>query len=159
MRRSLFLSMFAALALAASAPAQGAVPARVTGSQGILLEHGRGSAVIADRGAAFGKVAAGSIRVVNVSGGGAPSGWVRGCESRSGRLAGRLVCQGNGLRFYIHHGTWRIRLRGGGINVSGVIRGSLGLDRNGACSRCRFQIGDSAKRRWPATLTSYAVRS
>jgi hypothetical protein len=151
--------MFAALALAASALAQGGTSARVTGSKGILLEHGIGSAVIADRGAAFGKVASGSIRIVNLPGGGAPSGWVRGCETRSGRLAGRLVCRGSGLRFFIHGGTWRIRLRGRGINVSGVIRGSLGLDRRGACSRCTFQIGDSAKRRWPATLTFYAVRS
>lgn len=159
-RRVILFLTLAGLALAAAAPAHPAAlsAARVQGSESVELSFGRGFASLADRGATLGNVRRGWIRVVDLSGGGPPSGWVRGCESRTGRLSGRVYCSGTDLRFYIHGGTWRIRMKGGGINVSAVIRGSLGLDRE-RCSSCTYKIGDRPERRWPATLRFFAVRS
>jgi hypothetical protein len=165
-RRLILPLTLAALALAASAPALPAslTSARVRGSEGLELSAGRGYAVLADRGAALGNVRRGWIRVTNIPGGGSPSGWVRGCETRSGRLSGRLYCAGTGLRFWVKDGPWRIRIKGRGINVSAVMRGRVGLDRAG-CSRrmfrnekCTFKIGGGRERRWPATLKFFAVR-
>jgi hypothetical protein len=159
-RRLVFFLSVAALSVLASTPAQGAsLPsARVAGSESVELSSGHGYALLANRGSALGNVRRGWIRVLDIGGGGTPSGWVRGCESRSGRLAEQLDCAGSGLRFYVHGGTWRIRIKGRGINVSAVIRGAVGLDRAG-CTSCTYRIGDGAKRRWPARLKFFAVRS
>jgi hypothetical protein len=163
MRRLLLLTAIAGLALAASASGPAAVitAARVPGSERISLTAGQGYAVIANRGAALGRMRRGWIRVIDIPQGGAPQGYVRGCEQRSGRLATQLTCWGTDLRFYVYSGTWRIRMRGKGINVSGVVRGSLGLDRADACpdDACKYRIGDGAQRSWPATLTFFTVRS
>lgn len=159
MRRSLLLASIVVLALAASSPTQGATfSERVAGSESISLKYGQGYAVIANRGAALGRMRRGWIRVIDIPGGGAPSGRVRGCEARSGRLTGGLYCRGRDLSFYIHGGTWRIRMSGRGINVSGVVRGSLGLDRIDDGSGI-YSIGGAEYRRWPATLSFFAVHS
>lgn len=166
-RRLIVPLTLAALSLAASAPALPSTlaSARVRGGEGVHLSAGRGYAVLGEQGVAFGNVRRGWIRVTNIPGGGSPSGYVRGCESRSGRLSGRLFCAGTRLRFWVEDGPWRIRIKGRGINVSAVMRGSVGLDRRG-CSRrmfrsgkCTFQIGDGRARRWPATLRFFAVRA
>jgi hypothetical protein len=166
-RRLILPATLAALVLAASVSAQPSplTSARVRGSEGLELTAGRGYAVLADRGAVIGNVRSGWIRVRNIPGGGDPSGRVRGCERRSGRLSGQLYCAGRGLSFYVHDGPWRIRIKGSGINVSAVMRGSVGLDRK-ACSRrmfrngkCTFEIGDGPRRRWPARLRFFDVRA
>jgi hypothetical protein len=166
-RRLVLPLTLAALVVAASASAlpSSLTSTRVRGSEGLELSAGRGYAVLADRGAVIGNVRSGWIRITNIPGGGDPSGRVRGCERRSGRLSGQLHCAGRGLSFYIHDGPWRIRIKGNGINVSAVMRGRVGLDRK-ACSRrmfrngkCSFEIGDGPTRRWPARLRFFAVRA
>jgi hypothetical protein len=163
MRRLLLLTAISCLSLAASASAQAALTtaARVPGSEQISLKYGQGYAVIANRGAVLGRMRRGWIQVSNIPEGGAPQGYVRGCEERSGGLGTRLTCRGAELRLYIHGGTWRIRMRGRGINVSGVVRGSLGLDRADGCPQdaCKYRIGDAPQRSWPATLIFFAVHS
>jgi hypothetical protein len=157
--RRLVLASTAGLALAAAAPAfAGPVPARVAGSESISLKYGVGYAVVSDRGATLGRIRRGRIQVVNVPGGGAPSGFVRGCEYRSGSLAGTVTCRGSDLSFYVHGGTWKVRMSGRGINVSGVVRGKLGLDRADSGTGL-YSIGDAPYRRWPATLRFFRVES
>ena len=150
-----------ALVASASAPAAETEVARVTGSESISLREGHGYAVVANRGAVLGRMRRGWIRVIDIPGGGVAQGYVRGCEERSGRLSTQVTCRGSDLRLYIHGGTWRIRMRGRGINVGGVVRGSLGLDRADRCpeNACKYQIGDGPERPWPADLTFFAVRS
>ena len=107
----------------------------------------------------LGRVVRGRVRVTNLAGGGAPSGWVRGCEHRRGRLAATVFCRGSDLRFWIHGGTWKIQLWGRGINVSGVVRGTLALDRAPAPGgRGIFSVGGGDFRRWPKELTFYSLR-
>jgi hypothetical protein len=163
MRKLLILTAIAGLSAAASgaAPAAQTVAARVPGSESISLRWGHGYAAISRRGAVLGRLRRGLIRVTDVPAGGSPQGYVRGCEERSGSLSTQLTCRGSDLRLYIHGGTWRVRLRGKGINVGGVVRGSLVLDAADGCpeTACKYQIGDAPVRSWPATLTSFAVRS
>jgi hypothetical protein len=157
-RRSLFLTGIAALAVLWSAPAQaGGFGVRVAGRRTFELGSGKGLAVIGGRGAALGNLG-GRIKVIHVPGGAAPRGYVRGCATKSGSFSGRFTCRGSSLRFLVYGGTWRIRMTGARINVSGRIRGRLGLDRAEDGSGW-FTIGSSDSRRWPATLTFYAVRS
>jgi hypothetical protein len=157
-RLSVFFSLaLVALTGAASASAAPSLSSRVAGSEWIELWNGSGYAAIRDRGAVLGRVSRGWIRVFNVAGGGAPSGWVRGCSERRGRLNTRLYCRGSRLRLYIHGGTWQIRMLGRGINVSGSVRGQLGLDR-APRGRGKYRIGaDASARRWPATLRFFTV--
>jgi hypothetical protein len=157
-RQSPFITVIATLVLLGTmaASASGS-SARVAGSRTFELGKGRGFAVIGTQGAALGNLS-GRIEVIDVPGGAAPRGYVRGCARRSGRFSERFVCRGSGLRFLVYGGTWRIRLNGVRINVSGRIHGTLGLDSADE-GRGWFTIGSSKSRRWPATLTFYAVRS
>jgi hypothetical protein len=89
MHRFLCSALVAVVGLAVAGPA-GAQPVeslRVPGSEAVELRRGIGYAALWDRGAVLGRVARGRVRVINLRGGGAPSGWVRGCERREGRLA------------------------------------------------------------------------
>ena len=158
MRRSLFVTGIAAVFLLPSASTGPAATARVAGSETISLQRGQGYAVIASRGAVIGTVAHGWVRVVDLPGGGAPHGYVRGCEARAGRLSGRLYCRGRDLRLFVYDGTWRVRVAGRGINVSGRIRGSLGLDRAEGGTGV-YSIAGARYRRWPAELRFFSVRS
>lgn len=158
-RQCLILTTVAALALVLAAPAlaTSATTSRVAASETFELGDGRGRAIVGSRGAVLGNLA-GRIRVVDRAGGGAPQGWVQGCATRTGSLAGRLTCRGSHVRFFVYGGTWRIWLNGRRINVSGRIRGKLGLDRSERGSGW-FTIGAGPRRAWPATLTYFAVRS
>jgi hypothetical protein len=156
MRRAPLFALAAGLALAAASTASATPPslaaaAGTPGSESISLKNGIGFAVVWSRGAVLGRVRRGAITVIDIAGGGDPGGFVRGCERRSGGLATRLVCRGRDLSFYIHGGTWKVRIRGRGINASGVVRGTLGLDRADDGTG-RYSIGGGSYRRWPAAL-------
>jgi hypothetical protein len=155
MRRLLLLTCGALFVLASVSPAQGALTvARTAGAVSLELKGGAGYASISERGAVLGRMRRGRIVVRHLSSGAAPSGFVRGCEWRRGRLSGTLKCRGRDLRFYIHDGAWRVRLRGRGIHASGVVRGYLVLDDGTAGT---YSIAGGTARRWPATWTRIAL--
>ena len=161
MRRALLFALAAGISLAAASTASatpaGLLAAQSTpGSESISLKYGVGYAVVWKKGAVLGRVRRGTITVIDLADGGEPSGFVRGCEHRSGRLAEKLVCRGSDLSFYVHGGTWKVRIEGRGINISGVVRGTLGLDRaDGGTGR--YSIGGASYRRWPAALRFFRV--
>lgn len=158
MRQVLILSAIAALALATSSSALGGrFTARVAGSQQVELWSGVGYAALWDRGSVLGNVRRGSIRVVNRPGGGTPKGVVRGCEVRRGTLSGTLYCRGRDLRFWIYGFTWKVQLRGRGINVSGKFRGWLALEKAASGGRGGYRIGDR-EGSWPADFKLFRVR-
>jgi hypothetical protein len=164
MQRFARFALIVAVGLAVAGPAGAAQveSSQVPGSEAVELRRGIGYAALWDRGAVLGRVALGRVRVINLRGAGPPSGWVRGCERRRGRLVGTLYCQGSNLRFWIHGGTWKVQLRGRGINASGVVRGTLALDR-APQGRGVYRIGDedvdNPFRRWPKDLTFYSLRA
>jgi hypothetical protein len=103
----------------------------------------------AGRGAVIGRVAAGRVVVTRKAGYAAPSGYVRGCNiRRRGTFGSKLVCKGNRtISLYVHGGRWRVRIRGRGINVSGVVTGTLVL-RDGEAGTY-WVSGMSRRLAWP----------
>lgn len=160
MRHLRLLLLSAVLALTAAAAGEAAtVSTRTAGSESFELYYGVGDAIVTKRGAVLGRVRRGKIRIVNLPEGPAPQGFVRGCEHRSGSWSGVLVCRGHDLRFLLHTGTWRLRLRGRGINVSGVVRGrlSLGPLSAGGRSSGSYSIGESPRRPWPSAWQTFRL--
>src|SRR5919109_3548376 len=156
MRRLLTLTVATAVALAAapSASAQ-EIAARTPGAESFSLRNGTGRAVVSQRGAILGRIAAGRLVVVDIEAGGAPTVIVRGYESREVLDARRTAYRGEGMSFRVFGGTWRARIRGRGIYVSGVVRGWLTL----IGTRGTFSIGDGPYRSWPRTLRTFRLAS
>jgi hypothetical protein len=133
------------------------VPAGTTGSVPLALEHGRGLAIIKSRGALLGRIRAGRIVAT-------PNVVVR-CWRYRTRLASGMIryrgvrkgCTHVAFRVFSSDGTWRVRIRGRGINVSGVARGSLTLDAADTGRTGTYSIAGSEFRRWPRRLHTYSL--
>jgi hypothetical protein len=156
MRRLLILAAVTAAALASAAAAPAAeVALRTPGAESFSLRNGTGRAIISRRGAILGRIAAGRLVVVDVEPGGAPAVIVRGYESREAPDEQTTVYRGEAMSFRIFGGTWRSRIRGRGIYVSGVVRGWLTL----VGTRGTFAIGDGPYRPWPSTVRTFRLAS
>jgi hypothetical protein len=154
------LLLSAVLALTVTAAGEAATLAtRSAGSEAFELDRGKGQAIVAKRGAVIGGVRRGKIKIKHLPAGPAPQGYVTGCERQYGSWSGVLVCRGRGLRFYVHDGTWRLRLRGRGINASGVVRGSLSLGRLSATAGSAgwYSVGGHGYRPWPPTWQTFRL--
>jgi hypothetical protein len=130
---------------------------RTTGSVALSLKSGRGLAVIRSHGALLGRVKAGRVVVT-------PNVVVR-CWRYRTRLASGMIryrgvrqgCTFITFRVFSGDGTWRVRIRGRGINVSGVVRGSLALDGADTGRRGTYSIAGRPYRSWPRTLHRFAL--
>jgi hypothetical protein len=147
MRRFLLLLALAvATALTAVVPANSAL-ARTPGSQTFSLRDGSGIASVWQRGAILGHLRSGRLVVVDLATPGSPTVIVRGHETKTVLSETTTEYRGRDMSFRIFGGTWRARIRGRGIDVSGVVRGWLRL---GGVSGT-YAIGDGAYKPWPAT--------
>jgi hypothetical protein len=146
MRRFLLLLALAvATALTAVGPANSAL-ARTPGSQTFSLRDGSGIASVWQRGAILGHLRSGRLVVVDLPTPGSPTVIVRGHETKRVLSESTTEYRGRDMSFRIFGGTWRARIRGRGIDVSGVVRGWLRL---GGVSGT-YAIGDGAYKPWPA---------
>jgi hypothetical protein len=147
MRRFLLLLALAvATALTALVPANSAL-ARTPGSQTFSLRDGSGIASVWQRGAILGHLRSGRLVVVDLPTPGSPTVIVRGHETKRVLSETTTEYRGRDMSFRIFGGTWRARIRGRGIDVSGVVRGWLRL---GGVSGT-YAIGDGDYKPWPAT--------
>lgn len=135
LRRSLLLA--AVLALVAAPPA-GARPS----VSGIELSNGSGRAVLALRGAVLGAVERGRV-TVKVTG--TQTSWrVDGYEWSRRLDSGAVVYGGQGIRFRLFRGHWRLVAQGVGINASAAGRGTVTLRGTGT-----YSLGGGPDRPWP----------
>lgn len=114
-------------AVAALAAAAGAAEPEV----GYLsVERGRGSIVLEVRGSVLGRLANGTITVVDRTPSDPYVGSVTGRRIVVQRRLGpyKFMVRGQGLRFRMVGGGYRIAIRGGGIALSVVGRGNVTLD-------------------------------
>lgn len=153
MRRLFVLSLVVAAAVATGVPAEAAEVARTPGSESFSLRNGTGRAVLWQRGSILGRIRSGRLVVVDLPTGGSPTVIVRGQESKEVLDERTTVYVGEGMSFRIFGGTWRARLRGRGISVSGVMRGWLRL----VGTKGTFAIGDEDYRRWPTDLQTFKL--
>jgi hypothetical protein len=146
--RRFFLLLALAVATALSAAASGSSAlARTPGSESFSLRDGSGIASIWQRGALLGHLRSGRLIVVDLPAPGSPTVIVRGHETKKALNADTTEYRGRDMSFRIYGATWRVRIRGRGIDVSGVVRGWLRL---GGISGT-FAIGDGEYQPWPAT--------
>jgi hypothetical protein len=109
------------------------------------------------RGALLGRVRAG--RIV------ATSNVIVRCWRWRTRLdSGLIKYQGRGdgcpnitLRVSSTSGAWRVRIRGRGINVSGVVHGSLTLNGADTGSVGTYAIAERSAKPWPRTRHTFAL--
>jgi hypothetical protein len=122
------LILFACAALSAAALTGSAVAADP--APGVLsVERGRGTVSIDIRGSVLGRLANGSLRVTDLTPRDRFAPSVVGRKLTVTRLGPRtLVYRGQGLRFRMLGGGYRMSARGSGISVSAVGLGSVVLD-------------------------------
>jgi hypothetical protein len=123
--RKLALFVCALTVLAAATAAWAAEPTGGT----LSVERGRGSVMIDLKGSVVGRITAGSLRVTDHTPSDRYTAVVVGRKLTQERVGPRTVLyRGVGLRFRMLGGGYRIVLRGGGITVSAVGRGTVVLD-------------------------------
>ena len=161
MRRLLLIGTLTLAGLVAVPAALGAqtVAARTPGSVQLSLQAGRGLAIIQLRGALLGRIRAGKIVATrNVV--------VRCWKYRTELASGLIRYRGRredcpSITLYVSSengdGTWRVRIRGQGINVSGVARGSLTLDGANTGPTGTYSIAGRAKKAWPRDSRTFSL--
>jgi hypothetical protein len=120
----LVLCSLAALVFAASV----AVAAEPTAGT-LSVERGKGVVMVELRGSLLGRLVSGSIRVTDLTPNDRYAATVVGRRVAAERLGPRTVIyRGQGLRFRMLGGGYRVVVRGSGISVSAVGRGVVMLD-------------------------------
>jgi hypothetical protein len=159
MRRTTFLTLFAAVSLAAGGAADAATTTfRTPGAQSFELRSGNGRAVVSKRGSLNTRVVRGRVRIIDLPGGSKPN---RSCNRRGIRVSRVAVeFRGQDVRCLIWGvGPWQVVMSGRGIHAAGKVRGSLTLDGVNAGSRGIYKIGSRDFRRWPRAPRTFVLRS
>jgi hypothetical protein len=95
----------------------------------LSVERGKGVVMVDFRGSALGRLATGTLRVTDQTPNDKYSALVVGRKLTQERLGPRTVLyRGQGLRFRMLGGGYRMVARGSGITLSAVGRGSVVLD-------------------------------
>jgi hypothetical protein len=150
---TLVLAGVVAVPLIFSAPAVPGTP----GSVWVSLQSGRGLSAIMSHGSVLAQVRAG--RIV------ATGNVIVRCWRYKTRLDSGLVryrgradgCRYIKLRVSSDSGTWRVSIRGRGINVSAVVRGSLTLDGADTGSAGSYSIAGRPAKPWPRTRHTFVL--
>ena len=95
----------------------------------LSVEHGKGVVMVDLRGSLLGRLGVGSLRVTDQTPNDRYAALVVGRKMTQERLGPRTVIyRGQGLRFRMVGGGYRVVVRGSGISVSAVGRGVVMLD-------------------------------
>ncbi len=124
--RNLALALCALAAFVGAASIAGAAEPNV----GTLsVERGKGVVMVDLRGSLLGRLGTGSIRVTDLTPNDRFAPMVVGRRMTQERVGARTVLfRGQGLRFRMLGGGYRVVIRGSGISVSAVGRGTVMLD-------------------------------
>jgi hypothetical protein len=123
--RKLVVVLCSILALVASSTAAPGEPTAGT----LSVERGKGVVMIDLRGSVLGKLTSGSLRVTDTTPNDRYAALVVGRKLTPERVGPRtVVYRGQGLRFRMLGGGYRMVARGSGITVSAVGRGVVMLD-------------------------------
>ena len=136
-------TLLAALACLVGAPAALSAGVALEGT-GIELVDGSGRAVLHLRGALLGGLGRGQVTVVDLADRQGTEISVRGYEWKQVVDARTTVYGGEGIRFRVFQGAWRVRIQGSGIGASAVGRGTVGLKGRG-----RYSVSGGSYRSWP----------
>jgi hypothetical protein len=96
----------------------------------LSVSEGRGLVSMTGRGAMIGRLDKGTVTVTDLSPIDANEPLVFGCHLEEFRGAA-TVCRGENIRFRLIGGSWRVVVRGSGIDLSAAGRGTVRLDGDG----------------------------
>ena len=152
MRRLFILT---ALVAAACAPTADASFERfLDGGDTLSLARGKGTAALRARnGAVLGTVARGRIVITDYERGAETEIGVSGCEARKQLGPRTTMCRGVRLSFSLLYGSWRLVVRGRGINASARLRGSLTLEGSAGT----YSVNGGARQPWPEEARTLAL--
>jgi hypothetical protein len=140
------LAVFVCLTSVASASgASGLARYLASDTDRVELENGHGVATFTARGAMFGYVRRGSVRIVDLRRGRDTVISVDGAERRR-EISDRVtVYRGRRISFYVERGWWKVRIQGHDIDAGAAVHGRLALKgRSG-----KFALRDGTSRDWP----------
>jgi hypothetical protein len=133
---------------------------RTQGSEFFEVRGGNGRAVISRRGSVLmNLVQGGAIRIVDLPGNGHPN---INCNKPGHRIRATTVeYRGPNLRCRVSSGRagapWQSVIRGRGIFVSGVVKGSLTLDGVNSGPRGQYKIGNRRWQTWPMRARTFVL--
>jgi hypothetical protein len=122
------LALFVCLSCVASASAAPSL-ARYdrADTERVELSNGRGLAVLQARGAIFGSIGRGTVRITDLPRGSATSISVYGAETVR-RVDDRVTLyRGRDMSFYVERGWWKVRIQGENIDAGAAVKGRLTL--------------------------------
>jgi len=140
------LAVFVCLTSVASASgASGLARYLTSDTDRVELENGHGEAAFTARGAMFGYVRRGSVRIVDLRRGPDTAISVDGAENER-KINNRItVYRGRRISFYVEKGWWKVRIQGHNIDAGAAVHGRLALKgRSGT-----FALRDGKPRDWP----------
>lgn len=146
---------FTVLVIALAVPAAAFALAAAADDGSLSVKAGVGHVVLSPfNGSTLGRVASGRVTIVDQSLTGSGSADVWGCDNLHLAATDRVtVCSGTNLRFRAIDGRYKIVVRGSGINLSVVGRGTATLDGSGddpgVDSDGLYSLNDGAYRSLP----------
>jgi hypothetical protein len=112
----------------------------------VELRDGYGMAAFNARGAIFGSIRRGTVRIVDLPRGGETAVSVNGAESVRVVNDRITVYRGRGISFYLQRGWWRVRIQGRDIDAGAAVHGRLALrGRSGT-----YSLRDGPASDWPS---------
>jgi hypothetical protein len=140
--RKLFLIV---LGLAAVLPAGAHAATGAIGDGTLSVVDAHGSVAIQARGAVLGRVAKGSVMIADLTPDDSSDPSVWGWETAVPRLDGSTTYRGDKMRFRLIGGSWKIVVKGAGIDISAVGRGKVWLNGDSVDSGVYSTAGDDCR--------------
>ena len=154
MRRFLPLVLVLVLALPAAAWA-----ARTPSGDGTLaIDNGNGTVVVKARGGILGRFDDGNVVItdLDLADGKVPVVW--GADTVIRQSGGRTLYSGEGIRFRLIGGLYRVQINATGIDLSAVGRGTVSLDATGFTDfPGRFSLDGGSFQPLPGHATTYTL--
>ncbi len=133
--------------LATVATAAGAPLARYldADTDRVELRDGRGVAVLVARGAIFGSLGRGRLRIVDLRRGEQTEISVYGAESVRVVNDRVTIYRGRRISFYVEEGWWKVHVKGNNIDAGAAVHGRLALEGRAGV----YSLRDGAPQDWP----------
>jgi hypothetical protein len=129
-----------------------------SGDGALVVENAQGVVVLAVRGGVIGRFDQGSIEVVDAIPGDVNVPIVRGYQEKTRLGPRRTEYSGEGVRFRLIGGFYRVRISAIGMDVSAVGRGTALLDGSGFSDQSgRFAVNGGPFQAMPDTPTRFAL--
>lgn len=135
------------LCLPATAAAQALIPASCGSSCSSLDATGKGILGINGKGAEWGSISSGTVKVSDKSHNGRKDYSLSGCDSRHRDPADSsvIVCQANNTIYFSVSTTWWLQVNGTGVNASAVASGGVYIKGSGG-----YHHNGGARKSWPS---------